>query len=365
MGKLKTKVVIIQAYNTPYRNELFNQINYFDDIKLYLVYVGVKTADRQWDEQFESNFEEYQIKVNSKKISFEKNITKLNYIHLIKTISDINPDVIISQLGKQTILLRYILFWKKIKLVHWSEATYVTEKGINWYKKPYLKFNLNLVDSFLFPGKMAKEYHQFCGFNLNNENVFYAPNSVDSIFNITEREFNHKFNQTIKIRFLFIGSYIHRKSFDVLNDAFSYLTNKYENIEFHIAGAGPISPIHGAINHGFVNKSQAVELYKQSHVFIMPSLWDCNPLSVIEAAKCGCILLLSDGVGNYPELVDGNGFVFERANKEAIIEAVENLIKPNNELVKMANKSIELSASINHSNTAKAFYNAIQYSIQK
>lgn len=108
------------------------------------------------------------------------------------------------------------------------EWGYLCNEGINWYKKPYLKFNLNLVDSFLFPGKMAKEYHQFCGFNLNNENVFYAPNSVDSIFNITEREFNHKFNQNIKIRFLFIGSYIHLKSFDVLNDAFSYLTNKYE-----------------------------------------------------------------------------------------------------------------------------------------
>jgi len=59
----------------------------------------------------------------------------------------------------------------------------------------------------------------------------------------------------------------------------------------------------------FLKKEETARLYKNCHVFVMPSLADCNPLSFIEAAKAGNVLLASKGVGNYPELVNGNGYI--------------------------------------------------------
>ena len=197
---------------------------------------------------------------------------------------------------------------------------------------------------------------------MNEENVFFAPNSVDSLFNIEKKYIKLLFEERKKLKFLFVGSFISLKSFDTLNEAFDILLNKYPDIEFHIAGDGPLKPLDRAINHGFLTKEQAAELYRQSHVFIMPSLWDCSPLSVVEAAKCGCILLVSDGVGNFPELVTENGEVFKRGEIEAIIKAVEKIMeKSTDDLIKMAELSVQLSSTISHDNTSRAFYNAINF----
>ena len=362
----KIKVVIIQPYNTPYRNELFNQIASFEDIDLYLVYIEELSENRKWKEQLITNFHEIQVKCKTKKKSYEENNTIINLADLIKVFYRINPDIIISQLSKYSIFLSYAFFWKNINLIHWSEGTIVTANGVNWFNLPHLRTHKKLPKAFLFPGKLAKDYHNYCGFDLTKENVFFAPNSVDKSFHINEQEFAAKFKNIETIKFLFIGSYVERKGFDILNNAFSELFKKHSNIELHVAGDGPIKQLDNAINHGFVNLEQAIELYKECHVFIMPSLLDCNPLSVIEAAKCGSILLLSDGVGNYAEMIDGNGILFKMNDVESIIQAVESIIhKSQNELIEMGNKSISLSSAISHQNTAQSFYNAIKFVMKK
>lgn len=362
----KIKVVIIQPYNTPYRNELFNQISSYKDIDLYLVYIEELSENRKWKEQLKSDFYEIQVKCITKKKSYEENSTKINLIDFLKVLYRINPDVIISQLNKYTIFLKYAFFWKNINLIHWSEGTIVTASGINWYNLPHYKTHLSLPKAFLFPGNLAKDYHNFCGFRLNENNVFYAPNSVDEKFRIHENEFQEKFNNLKPIKFLFIGSFVERKGFNILNKAFTELFIKYSNIELHVAGDGPIKPLDKAINHGFVNVEQAINLYKECHVFIMPSFLDCNPLSVIEAAKCGCILLLSDGVGNYFEMIDGNGEVFKLNDVNSLVRSIENIIKKDeNEMLQMGQKSIGLSSAISHNNTAESFYNAIKFVMKK
>jgi glycosyltransferase involved in cell wall biosynthesis len=139
---------------------------------------------------------------------------------------------------------------------------------------------------------------------------------------------------------------------------------KQANIDFelHIAGDGPIKPVDGIVNHGYLNKEKAIDLYKSCHVFIMPSLWDCNPLSLIEAAKTGNVIIASKGVGNYPELVNDNGYVFEIGSEDDLYDQYNKLLsKSNEDLLKMGRKSIELSSRISHRNTAQSFYDAIKF----
>jgi len=63
----------------------------------------------------------------------------------------------------------------------------------------------------------------------------------------------------------------------------------------------------------------------------MPSLADCNPLSFIEAAKAGNVLLASKGVGNYPELVNGNGYIFDIGNADDLFAQCIKVINANKE----------------------------------
>lgn len=358
---MKIKVAIIQGYNTPYRNELFNLISDYEDIELTLLYISTKGEDRQWKDEIHTRFNELQVKCIVKQVSYVATLTKVDYIDFVKNIYRIKPDVVIFILCKYTILLNYCLFWKDVKLIHWSEATFVTAQKTDCFRKKYLQWHINLPKAFLFPGKLAKEYHEYCGFDLNNR-TFYAPNSIDEIYTITHKELTEKYANIMPLKLLFIGSFVELKGFHIVCSVFKRLKiNKY-NIELHVAGDGPIKPIDNIINHGYLNKEEAIELYKSCHVFIMPSLRDCNPLSMIEAAKTGNVLIASMGVGNYPELINGNGYVFEIGNENSLYEqCIKLLSKSNQELLEMGKKSIELSSEISHKNTAQSFYNAIKF----
>jgi glycosyltransferase involved in cell wall biosynthesis len=362
MKKSIKTIVIIQQYNTPYRNELFNQISSYKDINLYLVYISQRSLDRKWTEEFAVDFKEIQIKCKIKHLSYENNFSQINYFDLISKMYAINPDIIISVLSRITIILKYTIFWKKVKLIHWSEVTMAAAQGKKYHQSMYESIHKNYPSAYIFPGRLAFDFHKLCGLGLNKENVFYAPNSVDNCFSITKEEIEIKFNNPFKLKLLYIGSFIKLKNFDGLLNAFNIVMEKFSNVEVHVAGDGPIKPGNNIINHGFISKDDSVELYKSCHVFIMPSIYDCNPLSVIEAAKCGCALLLSDGVGNYPELIDGNGYVFERGNTSAIVGSLEKILTSSmSELKTMALRSSDLSLAHEHQNSAGAFYDAINY----
>jgi glycosyltransferase involved in cell wall biosynthesis len=362
---MRIKVVLIQGYNTPYRNGLFNQIAIHEDIDLTLLYVSWRGVNKQWQDAMPARFSEVQARCKIKQLNYIDKRSRLNYLDFLWKLLSLNPDVVISALGKKTILFHYVRFWKRIRLIHWSEATVVTERGRNCFQKLYLRWHMKLPAAFLFPGKLAKEYHEFCGFDLDGK-VFYAPNSIDDIYAVSEKELAEKFANIKPLKILFIGSFVENKGFHILNAVFKSLMAAKQNIELHVAGDGPIRPVEGIINHGFLNKAEIAALNKKCHAFIMPSLADCNPLSLIEAAKAGNVLLASKGVGNHPELVNGNGYVFEIDNEDDLFEQCVKLLQASKvDLLAMGKRSVELAAGISHKNTAKAFYDAIQYVAKK
>lgn len=61
-------------------------------------------------------------------------------------------------------------------------------------------------------------------------------------------------------------------------------------------------------------------LYRAAQLFVLPSLYDPNPLTVVEALHSGLSLLVSRRIGNLPEaLRDGeNGFSFDPSSSDAM-----------------------------------------------
>ncbi len=64
-------------------------------------------------------------------------------------------------------------------------------------------------------------------------------------------------------------------------------------------------------------------LYRAAELFVLPSLYDPNPLTVVEALHSGLSLLVSQRIGNLPEaLRDGeNGVSFDPRDPEAMRDA--------------------------------------------
>ncbi|CAB1057632.1 hypothetical protein D1BOALGB6SA_2385 [Olavius sp. associated proteobacterium Delta 1] len=80
---MKIKVIIIQGYNTPYRNELFNTISDFEDVDLTLLYISKKGEDRKWREDLLPRFKEVPVRCKVSQTNYVKTHTRLNYIDFL------------------------------------------------------------------------------------------------------------------------------------------------------------------------------------------------------------------------------------------------------------------------------------------
>ncbi len=365
MENKKTKVVIIQDTISPNRNGLFNGLSKHDDIELFLLLVGDNTLDKKWTKELTGDYKKIQVQCSVKNVDYLKNIVKLNYIDLIKKLLQIRPDIIISQLTKQTILAKYVLLFKRTKLIYWSEATKNTEGNKNVLSKFYRRVHKNFAKAFIVPGFEAKMYFDYCGFNTQNR-IFYTPNSVDDKFYIEEKSIIEKYTDFENDkRIVFIGSYVENKGILLLISVFNKLKKEYPELELHCVGDGPLKPLvegEGIINYGYLSSNDLIPILTKTHFFVLPSYKDCNPLAAIEALKLGNILVLSKGVGSYPDIINGNGVIFETGDELGLYNALKELLnKTKEELILMGLKSKMISDSISHKNSAESIYNAITY----
>ena len=81
---------------------------------------------------------------------------------------------------------------------------------------------------------------------------------------------------------------------------------------------------------GFINQSQIPKYYAIADVFVMCSdVGETWGLSTNEAMNFGLPIVISDRTGNYSDLVDGNGFVFEMGNIEDLLSKITPILKLN------------------------------------
>jgi glycosyltransferase involved in cell wall biosynthesis len=360
------RVIILQPYNTPYRNSLFDEVASFPDIDLYVVYFGQKEESRKWDYTYNPKFKEIQLTVTTEKISYEHNEYYYNIFEVLKVLKKINPHVVIgdnNKVGTLYALCKYVLGYK---LIHWTESTRVTSNDHIIKPKSKILFYYH-VDGYIVPGKLAGEYLDFAGVNVSKQNLFYAANSIeDTNFKSDASLVYNKFTNPSKIKFLFSGHLTQRKGADLLLNAIKIINQRdyFKKYEFNFVGDPVITdPTLENVNyHGFKNGNEYIEFFKASHVLILPSRYDCNPLVVVEALKSGNIILISDGVGNYPEYATTNGYSFQRNSVNAIVEAIDKILRSDiNTLRNMALQSLKIGEEVTPKKSAEGFYKAINY----
>lgn len=324
------KVIILQKYLTPYRIPLFNQISNHPEIDLILFYYGTIEERRKWKKFGAKEFKEFQCKGISIASGFEGNI-EIPY----KLFSDLlrkrpnfiicAPDIggIVSYLYKHTCSAKYII---------WSEATPVTETKGSKMKLAFRRILYDKASAIIVPGKLAETYiRRF----LEKPKIYEARNTIEEQrFQLNQDQIMNKFRDD-KLTFTFSGSLVERKGVHLLLTVFKRLFDRHPSLrdscELQMLGTGPldISEYQDSAIHirGFCDGDTYASRMKSSHVFVLPSQHDCNPLTIIEALYAGNIIIASDGVGNYPEAVNGNGFVFKSGDAEQLRKILEHLIQ--------------------------------------
>lgn len=137
---------------------------------------------------------------------------------------------------------------------------------------------------------------------------------------------------------LFVGRVIRQKGIEYLIDAMPLVLkrvpqarlvvvgrgNRLEKMRSRVAKLGLQGKVHF---EGFLDEEELKDALCACNVFVLPSLWEVLPVSILEAMACGKPIVASD-VGGNGELVrrGHNGFLVPKKNSRRLAEKIVRVL---------------------------------------
>lgn len=348
------KIAIVTNIITPYRkrfyDEMFSQLqSQGDDFKVFSMTDSLPL--RPWT--FNDLKSQYMTLLPGYKFIFKiQDMDVLINPKVNRYLKEFAPDIIIIAGSWTYPTIMQMLFHKlpnNPKYLFWTEShehragdTEIRSSGMLSKLKQKLYYRL---DGFCVPGRYADEaVSAIVGShgirlrlpNLVDNEYYIQANNLRKNKSALRGKYNLPENKTI---FITPSRLIPRKGIDLF---LSHLDGMDENTKsvFVLAGEGPLEEnIRKTATRnnldvrclGYCNQETIRELYAAADTFLLPSLSDPNPLTVIEAAFAGLPLCISEYTGNNPELChDGeNGILFKTDNRDSVRNAYRKLMAKN------------------------------------
>lgn len=199
-------------------------------------------------------------------------------------------------------------------------------------RQDFLKLQLSDVDVFISPSLYLAQAYVRSGVPVEKMNVIW--NGIDVARFSTVR----KAPRRGKVRFTFIGHFGLHKGIDIVLDALE-LGHFSDRITLNLVGGGELT------NHlrarvralgvgstvkfwGSVDNSQIEEVFRETDVLILPSIWPENqPVSITEAMATRTPVIGS-AIGGIPELIvhGYNGYLFRPGSAADLSDKMWELI---------------------------------------
>lgn len=346
------KIILLTNAMTPYRKELYDYMYLFLKEKRieFKVFCEVKKT-RNW------KYEEYQASYTKllKGISFKyKDIEfPLNYT-IRKELEKERPDILIIG-GSWATPTNFLIDLKKYRVIFWHESNLLGIKRIDGVKaKLWDYFRQKFyqkITNYMIPGKNAEEAVREWRKTKEKINFINFPNTIEELKFCKKEIITYSEKKKM---FLLPARLIKIKGIIEFIQGTKEIITK-ENVELIIAGEGELRcDIETLIKNnkldnkikliGYINSQELKKYYEEADIFILPSLYDPSPLAAIEALYYNLPILVSNRIGNCPEVLDNNGYCFDPFDSQDMKAKFKKILK-------WSNKDYE-----NASNNSKNIY---------
>jgi len=239
--------------------------------------------------------------------------------------------------------------------VFWSESHLDSVQRRGGISNLVRRCVLSRFSSFAVPGMLAREYVEAFA---RPTHVYELPNLVDPTRfrdRVSALRDSHPAHKEDRERTLLVVARLapEKGLLQFLRGVRLLSKDERSRLRIVIAGDGPQRRAvqEQALDLGVALPGQRIEdelttLYAEADGFCLPSLFDPNPLAVIEALWAGLPLMLSSRIGNHPEcLIPGqNGFLFDPFSPESIAAAISQWLSLTAEQLKnFAMTSLEIA----------------------
>jgi len=148
---------------------------------------------------------------------------------------------------------------------------------------------------------------------------------------------------------LFLGRMIKQKGLKYFLKAIPYILKEHKKTIFIMAGTGnerkkliakakSMKLGRNVLFPGFIPEEDLPSLYSSADVYVLPSLWEVCPLTLLEAMACGVPCVVSDAGGNSEVIENGKcGFVVPKKDYLSLAEKI-NLLLSDGKLRKQMSK---------------------------
>jgi glycosyltransferase involved in cell wall biosynthesis len=265
------------------------------------------------------------------------------YLVTQKLLSEIQPDVIHTHnvLGLSTSVFSAI---KRAGVPHvhtihdyqllspWAllfrNGKVIDLEKLTWPERGYQAARRRLsgsIGGLIAPSKFALELHEQAGFFAKTTRKVIAPGF--EIEPVGRR--NGEDNQ---INILYMGQLTEHKGMGVLVKAFR--ETQGQKLRLHFAGRGRQETLvkdfaaaePRVTYHGFVGGKRKRDLWAQTDVLVLPSIWYENmPVVALESLSYG-VPVIASRIGGIPEVIsEKNGWLFEPGDKDELMEILVRL----------------------------------------
>ncbi|MGL6105208.1 glycosyltransferase family 4 protein [Romboutsia sp.] len=252
--------------------------------------------------------------VDMLKTSFKLNITKV--------IEELKPDFIICHhLYLLTSYVREIV--DNIPVVGISHGTCLRQLMSHDLEKEYILSNIKKLDKvFALHEEQKKEIINLFGINADKVQVLGTGYDENMFYN------HNKELKSDKINITYAGKIAKQKGVKSLIKALDKLNYPREILDINIVGDGNDFKEYEEIRSlaelsdykinflGKVKQNKLAEIFRKSHLFLLPSFFEGLPLVVIEALASGCNVVTTDIPGV-------KGWIGETINNSGKIDYIE------------------------------------------
>lgn len=197
-----------------------------------------------------------------------------------------------------------------------------------------MNFSLKLSDKIIFSTQLQKQVF-LNNFNIQDSNSCVISNPYQKI-SIEERRANRRLKQII-----YAGRFLKFKNIESLIAAFSELTEKFPDFSLKIFGEGPneLNLRKRIENLGLLGskieicdplrRENFLEVLKDSYLYVLPSLTDISPNSILDCLATGTPFLLTKENG-FMEFMEKEAIVFNPLDNSDLKDKIEHLLNKKN-----------------------------------
>lgn len=317
-------------------SDLVNGIdNNYDNV---IAYSERKETPQNYKEYFNKNTKFIKVNTMARKISFKNDLKALK--ELKRIIKEEKPDVIHLHSSKAGILGRLAISGRKVKMFYNPHGfSFLKQDDSKIKRKIYWiieKFIAIINRNCTIVGCSKGEYEEA---KKLSKNSICINNGIDTK---KLKESITKLKKEIDIKNLKICT-VGRLGYQKNPQLFNEIAKQFPNLQFTWIGDGELKNELTSKNikiTGWQDRKNVLKLLNENDIFLLTSLWEGLPISLLEAMYLKKICIVSDVIGNQDVIInEENGFLCRTL--EDFTNTINNIECNNYHLAKVVNNANE------------------------